>query len=249
MKKRRRRRKEIERREVEYSEKYAVNTYWRRVRDAEELKKFQHSSKHVEKFLHGAQARCELSWKYRVFREKILLSREIFFLPLGSRVLIGQRNFEGIVFWERATAYMRECIYASWRRCYQEQGFAHLSLRKLRKSNERIGRSKTLRTMDGRGCFLHINYLRTYVRRIYLYIVDCSTSCLFLLLLQSLTRGFKNYRRLSISNSMRIFRWETEKCVVLSRQFLSRQREEFSWFILSDRWLNPVQLFSNWLGD
>lgn len=31
--------------------------------------------------------------------------REIFFLPLGSRVLIGQRNFEGIVFWERA--YMR----------------------------------------------------------------------------------------------------------------------------------------------
>lgn len=171
--KKRRRRREIERREVEYSEKYAVNTYWRRVRDAEELKKFQHSSKHVEKFPHGAQARCELSWKYRVFREKILLSRyaKYFSSLLAARVLIGQRNFEGIVFWERATAYMRECIYASWRRCYQEQGFVAALENSGSRTNESVVRKLCERWMVV-GHFLYINYVRTYVprRRIYLYI-------------------------------------------------------------------------------
>lgn len=56
----------------------------------------------------GAQAWCELSWKYRVFYEgsrSLRKARNIF--PLccqGSQVLIGYRNFKGIVFWEQATA-------------------------------------------------------------------------------------------------------------------------------------------------
>ena len=60
-------------------------------------------------FPHGARARCELSWKYRVFHEGFSLSgvgHEISF-PLccceGSWVLIGQRNSKGSVFWEWAT--------------------------------------------------------------------------------------------------------------------------------------------------
>lgn len=187
-----------------------------------------------------------LPWK-----DLALSLREIFFLPLGSPRFNRPKKL-----WRHRLLGTSNGVYA---RVYIRLVAALLSGTgfrcgswKLWKSNERIGRSKTLRTMDGRGPF-SLYKLCTYVRsstsNLSLYIVDCSPVAYFFFFFFFFSL-FLEVSRIIDDFQFRI-RWGffEEKCVVLSRQFLSRQREEFSWFILSDRCLNPVQLFSNWLGD
>lgn len=205
------------------------------VRDAEELKKFQHSSKHVEKFPHGAQARCSSSHENIASSVKRFLSlspREIFFLPLGSRVLIGQRNFEGIVFWERA--YMRVCTP---RGAVIGTGFrigSRCGSRKLRKSNEPLVVGK----LCERWMIVDVTFLYKSIDVEFIFIYSCLPVAYFF---KSLPQGFKNYRRLSISsfefdqdfsrNWEIVLSYRDDSCLVSEKN--SRDS------ILSDRCLNP----------
>lgn len=190
----------------------------------------------------------ELSWKYRVFREKISLSlslflclstrlREIFFLPLGSRVLIGQRNFEGIVFWERAC--MR--VYTRRGAVIREQGFAQGLVTDLENSGKlerTIGRWKTLWTMDDRGRYVFC--IKVSTSNLSLYIVASQ-----LLISKSLpSQGFQELSttfNFEFRNSIRIFR-ETGKlsCLIETILVSSARRILVIPFYLIAGWIRTL---------
>lgn len=186
----------------------------------------------------------ELSWKYRVFREKISLSlslflclstrlREIFFLPLGSRVLIGQRNFEGIVFWERAC--MR--VYTSRGAVIREQGLV-TDLENSGKLERTIGRWKTLWTMDDRGRYVFC--IKVSTSNLSLYIVASQ-----LLISKSLSpQGFQELSttfNFEFRNSIRIFR-ETGKlsCLIETILVSSARRILVIPFYLIAGWIRTL---------
>ena len=145
------------------------------VRDAEELKKisaFVQACRKVFPTVHKLDARALVKISRLLWKDlSLCLStrlREIFFLPLGSRVLIGQRNFEGIVFWERAC--MR--VYTRRGAVIREQGFAQGLVTDLENSGKlerTIGRWKTLWTMDDRGRYVFC--IKVSTSNLSLYIV------------------------------------------------------------------------------
>lgn len=169
-----------------------------------------------------------------------LSPREIFFLPLGSRVLIGQRNFEGIVFWERA--YMRVCTP---RGAVIGTGFrtgSRCGSRKLRKSNEPLVVGK----LCERWMIVDVTFLYKSIDVEFIFIYSCLPVAYFF-------KSLPRFKELSTTFNFEFrirsgFFEKLGNCLVLSRRFLSRQREEFSWFHFI--WsLLESELFSNWLKD